>query len=1032
MIKDICYPCTYNGEKTCFCGFWQGEGICRTTNLIIITNCLSAPLSKIEGAFANPPTAAGNYCSVIHRGQSIDARLGVEYIKGLIEEVKWKPGDCEPEVSQYEVDPPAVTGSYSVAAGSYEESGSELFFSTPAIDETGVGMFSFNYTIKAIPEGPCGPATDPEKGVSRGTFAIVDVFFPEDPAFGYVCIEGGGASISGTIEGPSDLHGQLTLTVEGLPGGDATLIFGETYSPGGFSGYWDGMMGNGIEADPGTYTVRAEWSFGDFGFGAETSIEVIEIDFKKDEVFVDWRDGSYDASANLADSAPSASVLKWRLSGASDATTIDENTGEVTFGETPENFSVVAAHENGGCEDYFEVVGVMPDIIGHKRGTMADPGDEVSEDDEDDPVNLLVGVNDDNDDNDPDPTHKDNEDTKIKTDDNDIVSFELEPLGTDFTEGTLEVEFAPADKLHVFNPDGTALLNDYSVDLANPSGDLEDLADNNPVTLYIEGLDFCEDATATYTYTAPDGTEYEDVVHLIILSVDLDVDSNNDWSIDASDDLVEEDTPGYKFWINDRSSYESVPNTYWESGFGGSSGDDNGDSSINGIRDLEDFAPVRIELDKDLTLPSGYRYQLEMTGPVEIRVFKRLSESYLTDLTEAQQQVQEQSWGVVSSAQPLVLDLNSFDEDEQYIIFEGVEEGQGTLHLVLRDAADQEICADEVELNLEDIRERYSRATTRNSFGQCQETVVSEYGPIEDAVYDPACDCYVRQPMAWETITFDCYQNASFTDNHLDPAKNKVFIWMHGFNVADDGASIWFDTMFKRLYWSKYDGDFLGISWEGNEGSINQFLTYYNKNVENAFQTAQAVADFVSTVASGKTKDIGAHSLGNMLMLEALRILDESSSQPVRNVVNMQAAVPGDVYEAESTSLVVQLLNSLNAWKGFFRPSIDAAQNSVLNTFSQEDEVLDGVLVLNEFIKPITGIVMFWLWDNNNQAYMHPQMEDALGLISVAGQHPSLGSTDVYINQLSSPYGIRDHSSMKNELFLDVEDFFITLRNTIQ
>jgi hypothetical protein len=128
----------------------------------------------------------------------------------------------------------------------------------------------------------------------------------------------------------------------------------------------------------------------------------------------------------------------------------------------------------------------------------------------------------------------------------------------------------------------------------------------------------------------------------------------------------------------------------------------------------------------------------------------------------------------------------------------------------------------------------------------------------------------------------------------------------------------------------------------------------------------------------------------------------------------------------------VQLLNSLNAWKGFFRPSIDAAQNSVLNTFSQEDEVLDGVLVLNEFIKPITGIVMFWLWDNNNQAYMHPQMEDALGLISVAGQHPSLGSTDVYINQLSSPYGIRDHSSMKNELFLDVEDFFITLRNTIQ
>ncbi len=523
-----------------------------------------------------------------------------------------------------------------------------------------------------------------------------------------------------------------------------------------------------------------------------------------------------------------------------------------------------------------------------------------------------------------------------------------------------------------------------------------------------------------------------DVCVVDILKVDLDVDSNNDLEIDATDDLVETDSPGFKFWINDRNSYESIPNTYWESGFGGSSGDDNGDSAINGVRDLEDFAPVRLELAKDLSLPSGYRYQLEIVGPLEIKVFKRVSESYLADLAEAQQQVQEQAWGVVSSAQPLVLDLKKFDADEQYLIFEGVGEGRGTLRLVLRDATGQEVCADEVEIDLVDIRERYSRATTRTSFGQCQETVVSEYGPIQDAAYDPDCDCYARQPIAWETITYDCYQNASFTDNHLDPAKNKVFIWMHGFNVDDDGASIWFDTMFKRLYWSKYDGDFLGISWEGNEGSITQFLTYYNKNVENAFQTAQAVADFVSTVASGKTTDIGAHSLGNMLMLEALRILDKDSSQSVRNVVNMQAAAPGDVYEAESASLVMQLLNSLNAWKGYFRSSIGAAQNSVLNTFSQEDEVLDGVLVLNEFIKPITGIVMFWLWSSNSQAYMHPQMENALGLISVAGQHPSLGSTDVYINQSSSPYGIRDHSSMKNELFFDVEDFFTTLRNTIQ
>lgn len=56
----------------------------------------------------------------------------------------------------------------------------------------------------------------------------------------------------------------------------------------------------------------------------------------------------------------------------------------------------------------------------------------------------------------------------------------------------------------------------------------------------------------------------------------------------------------------------------------------------------------------------------------------------------------------------------------------------------------------------------------------------------------------------------------------------------------------------------------------------------------------------------------------------------------------------------------------------------------------------------------------------------------SVGLISVNSQHTNLQSTDVLIDEEFAPVGIRDHSSMKNETYPDVRQFYLTLEELLQ
>ncbi|MEM1058373.1 MAG: LamG domain-containing protein [Verrucomicrobiota bacterium] len=175
----------------------------------------------------------------------------------------------------------------------------------------------------------------------------------------------------------------------------------------------------------------------------------------------------------------------------------------------PIDFDGDGLPDEGGEDD-------MGLLVVQTPSTMDDPGVYLTEAEEGIPSNLLLPLNTDNDDAQPLP-HEDNQDTSIGFDDDDIARLTLRrPEGLTTNEGTLTLTVSQAPAVRIFNSSGTAALAQYTVDLANPSGDLAGLANGN-VSLFVEGLVVNGDVTFTLTYKNAFGVVQEtDEVHMSV------------------------------------------------------------------------------------------------------------------------------------------------------------------------------------------------------------------------------------------------------------------------------------------------------------------------------------------------------------------------------------------------------------------------------------------------------------------------------------------------------------------------------------
>jgi hypothetical protein len=137
-----------------------------------------------------------------------------------------------------------------------------------------------------------------------------------------------------------------------------------------------------------------------------------------------------------------------------------------------------------------------------------------------------------------------------------------------------------------------------------------------------------------------------------------------------------------------------------------------------------------------------------------------------------------------------------------------------------------------------------------------------------------------------------------------------VTLFVHGFNVSEARAfDQWIPTIFKRLYWVGHSvlrtqdkAHLAGVTWPGDEEGdvIVTPEPFYPENEFNALRTGVAFARFLHDLrarVSGRSVNILAHSLGNMVVNSGIQLLPPTGhAAPVRYVMN-QAAIAAEAFD---------------------------------------------------------------------------------------------------------------------------------------
>ena len=135
---------------------------------------------------------------------------------------------------------------------------------------------------------------------------------------------------------------------------------------------------------------------------------------------------------------------------------------------------------------------------------------------------------------------------------------------------------------------------------------------------------------------------------------------------------------------------------------------------------------------------------------------------------------------------------------------------------------------------------------------------------------------------------------ANFPD---DATADSWLIFVHGYNVSGAAARGWNSESFKRFYWSRNKGRFVGVSWFGNPyGAEDDKVADYHLAVMNAFVTAPILAAKISPLIGRKT--IVAHSLGCGIVSSAIH----DAGLSVNDFCMIDAAMSMEAYKGDTTA----------------------------------------------------------------------------------------------------------------------------------
>lgn len=434
----------------------------------------------------------------------------------------------------------------------------------------------------------------------------------------------------------------------------------------------------------------------------------------------------------------------------------------------------------------------------------------------------------------------------------------------------------------------------------------------------------------------------ECLIHVIKLELDMNHDGEIDRSF-AGPDNTSYDRP-FRFWINNDSD-------------GYSGADQNAaslyDSSDNLIspwpahytRDLEDFSRLWVSgippLPKNEISSVRLRWRYG-SGPA-IRIFQAREadggSKYLTDSAVAEEQVDlvnnanvfsgfGAGLGVVSAGSPFQFPADFFQNyGRKHFLFEGVSPGKDELVLTI-ERNGQAIAETSVWMELLDIKDMYERAHIFNVTDDSPNTLVS----------------FQR---------FDKVLPLDTTESRY------VIIFVHGWNMGQWDYESFSETMYKRLWWQGYRGRFVAVRWptrsRDTDGFIGRFFTY-NKSEFRAFQSGRGVSAVLTKLRQrfpDYSINVCAHSMGNIVMAQALKQQVEGGFKDIDTYVLMQAATPAHCYDPalpdyDVFMTVERRTPTPDTYRGYPGSIDKTVRNRIVNFFNENDFALATGVILGK------------------------------------------------------------------------------------
>ncbi len=387
---------------------------------------------------------------------------------------------------------------------------------------------------------------------------------------------------------------------------------------------------------------------------------------------------------------------------------------------------------------------------------------------------------------------------------------------------------------------------------------------------------------------------------VLLLPVDLAVDANRDGTI-ASGETATQEKP-FRFWINnDDDPYtlgqdveeamkvdELSPPQFidWNSAVA--------TGHIDGVRDLEDFTRLHLTLPSDIIDKAkageaqiGFKWT-GGSGP-RIRVYKAQGEEgdekYLFYKYEANLQVDSTHRSAVldvKGTQTAFLPSSYWQNvaagsSKPHFIFEGCEKGTAKLAIVIKFGSSPEAEGTGVWIKLMDVQEMFER------------------GQIAPPSAEPG-----DTPDPWATtepLIFHATSDPNGNPPDRDPDGTKQYIiHVHGWRMGYAERQTWANTTFKRLWHLGYKGRYAFFSWptfsDVTDPWTDGYLSY-NKSEYRAWLSGVALKSYVESLPSGYTKNIMAHSMGNVVVGSAFR----KGMGGIDNYVLFNAAMAAQSYD---------------------------------------------------------------------------------------------------------------------------------------